>query len=169
MTEKWLPVPIAGYEAAYFVSDTGRVKSVARVVPRGNSTMRVSERILKPGLDIHGYAYVNLSHQNKQIVRRVHQLVALAFLGNRPKGADVRHLDGDQLNNRLSNLAYGSRSDNMRDAVRHGRNQLANRTTCNYGHPLDGLVLKEGRYSRRCLTCHRLESQRRRDARKACQ
>jgi hypothetical protein len=33
----------------------------------------------------------------------------------------VRHLDGDPLNNRADNLAYGSRKENIRDVYRTGR------------------------------------------------
>lgn len=50
----------------------------------------------------------------------VHSLVAAAFLGPRPAGEDVRHLDGDPENNRASNLAYGTRTQNMADAREHG-------------------------------------------------
>lgn len=51
----------------------------------------------------------------------VHQLVALTFLGPRPKGQEVRHLDGDPLNNAVTNLAYGTRSENILDVMRIGR------------------------------------------------
>jgi hypothetical protein len=52
--------------------------------------------------------------------KKVHELVAMAFLGARPADAVVRHLDGDAKNNAVWNLAYGSHKDNMKDAVRHG-------------------------------------------------
>lgn len=46
-----------------------------------------------------------------------HRAVVLAFDGE-PKEhqTDVRHLDGNPTNNRLDNLAYGTRSENMQDA-----------------------------------------------------
>lgn len=50
----------------------------------------------------------------------VHQLVALTFLGPRPKGQEVRHLDGNPLNNRADNLAYGTRTENIYDVMRIG-------------------------------------------------
>lgn len=50
----------------------------------------------------------------------VHRLVADAFYGPRPRGREVRHLDGDRLNNRPGNLAYGTSKQNKRDAIRHG-------------------------------------------------
>lgn len=50
----------------------------------------------------------------------IHGLVAEAFHGPRPDGMEVRHLDGDRLNNDATNLRWGTRSQNMRDKERHG-------------------------------------------------
>jgi len=53
----------------------------------------------------------------------IHRLVLATFSRMPLKGEDVRHLDGNPSNNSLENLAFGSRKDNMQDAIRHG-------TTC---------------------------------------
>lgn len=45
----------------------------------------------------------------------VHWLVAEAFLGIRPEGLVIRHLDGDGNNNRVENLSYGTPSQNFQD------------------------------------------------------
>lgn len=50
----------------------------------------------------------------------IHGLVAEAFHGPRPEGMEVRHLDGNRLNNDATNLRWGTRSQNMRDKERHG-------------------------------------------------
>lgn len=50
----------------------------------------------------------------------IHQLVADAFIGLRPDGQQVRHLDGNPGNNAASNLAYGTVQDNANDRKRHG-------------------------------------------------
>ena len=50
----------------------------------------------------------------------VHRLVAEVFHGSPKKGHEVRHLDGNCLNNAASNLAWGTRSENMQDKTRHG-------------------------------------------------
>lgn len=50
----------------------------------------------------------------------VHRLVAHVFHGPCPPGQEVRHLDGDSSNNNATNLAYGTRHQNMADARRHG-------------------------------------------------
>lgn len=61
-----------------------------------------------------------LYRSGKQATIRAHKLVAMAFFGECPKGHEIRHIDGDGLNNRLTNLAYGTRSENMRDRDTHG-------------------------------------------------
>jgi hypothetical protein len=43
-----------------------------------------------------------------------------AFIGPRPENCEVRHLDGDPSNNRLDNLAWGTKAENQADKVRHG-------------------------------------------------
>jgi HNH endonuclease len=48
----------------------------------------------------------------------VAHLVAHAFIGPRPKGLQVNHIDGDKLNNCVSNLEYVTRGENVRHAVR---------------------------------------------------
>lgn len=67
---------------------------------------------------------------------RVHVLVALAFLGPCPQGMEVLHWDDDPMNKKLSNLRYGTRGDNLRDAVRNGRKAVGEACTVS--------VLKEG-------------------------
>lgn len=114
--EEWRPV--VGYEGRYSVSSLGRVKSLERQVRVGHGATRtVRERILRPGPKASGHLSVALG---KGASNDVHVLVAAAFLGPRPAGHDVRHLDDDPTNNRRENLAYGTRRDNIQDAVRNG-------------------------------------------------
>ena len=51
----------------------------------------------------------------------VHKLVALTFLGPCPEGKEVLHNDGDPKNNRLDNLRYGTRTENILDVFKLGR------------------------------------------------
>lgn len=44
----------------------------------------------------------------------------LAFVGMPPEGMEVCHTNGDQTDNRLENLRYGTRANNMADAIDHG-------------------------------------------------
>ena len=52
--------------------------------------------------------------------RKVHRLVAEAFLGPRPAGMDIRHGSTDRTDNRAANLSYGTRAENEADKVRDG-------------------------------------------------
>ena len=100
----WQPIESSkGYEA----SDDGQVRS-----PR---------RILKPAKTPQGYLKVVVVYlDGKQKQRTIHSLVAEAFIGLRPIGMDINHLNGDKADNRLANLEYCSRSQNMRHAVETG-------------------------------------------------
>lgn len=96
--------PIAGC-AGYEVSNLGRVRSLLKAV-----------KILRPGLASNGYLTVALRGQS----RTLHSLVAEAFLGPRPAGMHVRHLDGKKSNYAIENLAYGTPAENRADSDRHG-------------------------------------------------
>tara|TARA_R110002073_G_scaffold144021_1_gene296016 strand:+ start:75 stop:566 length:492 start_codon:yes stop_codon:yes gene_type:complete len=94
---------IKNYEGRYQVSNLGRVKSLARKDSIGR---RVNEKVLKPVLKKRGYLELALSKDGKATTRKIHQLVAEAFLGHVPCGhaIEVDHINEDKLNNRLDNL-----------------------------------------------------------------
>jgi hypothetical protein len=63
------------------------------------------------------YLYVSLCANGKIIKRRVHILVAGAFLGKRPsKKIEVNHKDGNKFNNRIKNLEYTTKKENVAHA-----------------------------------------------------
>lgn len=111
--EEWREIP--GYEGEYEVSSHGRVFSMARWVRCAHGgRRRVPPRMLRPGtINRFGHVSVALGKGNSQCV---HNLVLLAFVGPRPKGCEARHLDTDATNNRLSNLKWGTKSENSLDA-----------------------------------------------------
>ena len=139
----------------YQVSSDGRVWSTRTW--RGQTG-----RWLKPKTGT-GYQQVNLYREGRQHDVYVHHLVAEAFLGPRPGGMEIRHLNGNQLDNRADNLAWGTHGDNERDKVRHGTHRNAKKTRCPAGHPYagDNLYITPSTGDRICLTCKRA---RRRDA-----
>lgn len=110
--EEWLPV--AGHEGLYEVSNLGRVKAV------GYGKARRAGRHLKLKLGTTGYLYVCLSRANVSKTRKIHHMVAEAFIGARPPGAFVLHRDGNPHNNVPANLYYGDARQNINDAIRHG-------------------------------------------------
>jgi hypothetical protein len=154
--ERWLRIP--GHEG-YEVSDLGRVRSVDRtIMRRDGKPKRCRGQILKPMVP-EGYARVRLGGQ----WRSVHQLVLEAFVGPRPDGMQVCHVDGVSTNNHLENLRWGTVSENQLDRVRHGTHQETAKTCCRRGHPLrapnlDERYLKHGR--RICLACRRTHALR---------
>ena len=140
LTEVWLPVDgFPGYE----VGGLGHVRS-----PRGVLTPWASNP--RPT--------VGLYRGGKRCPRKIHKLIAGAFLGPCPPGKEVCHQDGDFLNNAWTNLRYGTKSSNAYDRVRHGKDSHRNRTVCPLGHRLVVPNLTEwgaGRKARVCLSCAR--------------
>ena len=120
MKERWKPIP--GYEGQYEVSDQGRVRSSTRLVMcegtvKGSYFSVKQGRILKPGRMPAGHLSVSLGRRNSQCV---HKLVLLAFVGPALPNQECRHLNGDPADNRLKNLRWGTRTENIKDAVQHG-------------------------------------------------
>lgn len=106
----------------YEVSNYGRIKSLKRRVKHymGGDKI-IGSRIMKvyPNSK-HGFLQVSLSKNGRYKTHKVHKLTIEAFMGSCPKGKEVRHLDGDNINNRLCNLAYGTSHENNMDKLRHG-------------------------------------------------
>ena len=121
--EIWKDIP--GYEKEYQASTLGQIKSLHRKVRSknwytGNEFYRsVPERILKPG------KYCKIGHLSV-VLRRgtngqpVHQLIMKTFIGETPIGCEVLHINGNPSYNRLKNLRYGSRTENILDVYHQG-------------------------------------------------
>lgn len=134
---QWLPVK--GYEGSYEVSDQGDVRSIARTVNRSNgSPQKIQSRIRRTCTRKTGHLTVSLSLNGKIVSRDVHRLVMEAFVGPCPAGQEVRHLNGNAADNRLDNLAYGTRQQNVRDMMRHGTAHGQAKTHCPRGHAYAG-------------------------------
>ena len=154
--EEWKPV--VGWEDYYSVSNLGRVRSEARISTSCTPPRKFQGKILKLAPKDTGHLQVGLYRNGKGYARKVHRLVAEAFLGSQPD-LEVCHIDGNPQNNHVDNLSYGTRSQNTLDAVLHGTHNNARKTHCVRGHVLSmpNLMksLWEKRGGRACLACNR--------------
>lgn len=156
--EQWRPV--VGFEGLYSVSDQGRVRSEPRFVARKDGRKQpIPGRIKKAPVDGKGYPRVALYGPAfpKGAHRTVHSLVMEAFIGPCPDGMEICHNDGDRLNARLSNLRYGTRSENHLDKRVHGTHNNGKKTHCPQGHPYDetNTYYIPNTVWRQCRTCMR--------------
>lgn len=74
----------------------------------------VTGYILKPLEVGFGYVVVELWNKNGPKSKKIHRLVAEAFLPNPDKKPQVNHIDGNKKNNRLDNLEWVTASENMK-------------------------------------------------------
>ncbi len=111
--EIWRPCP--DYEDIYDVSSFGRIR-------RNKRTRRNPEkRILKISLNTRGYPIICLTKNSKRTTKKVHRLVAKAFL--KPAMIEknqVNHIDGNKANNHISNLEWVTNRENCLHAIRMG-------------------------------------------------
>jgi|VirMetMinimDraft_7_1064189.scaffolds.fasta_scaffold59020_2 hypothetical protein len=104
MEEIWKD--IEGFEGKYQISNTNKVKSNHF----GKSI------ILKPALNTGGYNSVSLSLNNKAKSVTLHRLIMTAFIANPDNKPCINHIDGNKLNNSLSNLEWCTYSENLKHA-----------------------------------------------------
>lgn len=120
MKEIWKD--IEGFEGLYQVSNLGRVKSLERVIIRKNGRkIPCREKNLTSSIGAFGYYRVNLCKNGRQFTKKIHTLVAEHFIGKRPEGYDVNHIDENKANNAVSNLEYVTRKENINHATRNIR------------------------------------------------
>ena len=94
----------------YAVSSFGRVKNTK------------TGRILKAGLDSHGYLTVNLCEDGVVKNHKIHRLVACAFINNPDNKECVDHQDNDKTNNHISNLRFATSKENNQNRKISSRN-----------------------------------------------
>lgn len=79
--------------------------------------------ILCGGMDNDGYHLVTLHHNLKYYTRKVHRLVAEAFIPNPDNLPEVNHKNGDKMDNNVSNLEWVDTYDNVHHAMANNLRQ----------------------------------------------
>lgn len=125
MKELWKD--IKGYEGCYQVSNLGRIKSLDRMTNNQYGEYFMKGRILKNSIiKDKGYCRVSLNNGNGKISKRVHRLVAEAFIPNPENKLEVNHKDGNKLNNCVSNLEWCTNKENIEHSIRTGLKKHCN-------------------------------------------
>ncbi len=99
---------IEGFDK-YYISKTGQILDVDY-----NKTKKA--KLLKQQTTLDGYKFVQLSKNGKIYNKKIHRLVAEAFIPNPYNKPEINHKDGNKHNNNAENLEWVNRSENMRHA-----------------------------------------------------
>ncbi len=120
--EKWQD--IFGYEGKYQVSNYGRIKTLPRPIYRkGTNRLHFNrkEKIIGNNIGSHGYYSLFLFLDcGVKIGHTVHSIVAKHFIPNPENKPCVNHIDGNKLNNHVSNLEWVTYSENLIHAHKTG-------------------------------------------------
>lgn len=111
--EIWKPVP--GYEGSYSVSSVGRLRNER------------TGRHLAGYVGDNGYRMACLCVGGNVDRELFHSIVARTFIGPRPAGMHVDHIDGNRDHNAAANLRYLSPGDNVRATVARGNSPKGSR------------------------------------------
>ena len=111
--EVW--VGIKDFESSYEISSFGIPRSLNRLSINRNKVCNLKGKILKKVIR-NGYEHIMISSGNLRFVKKVHRLVAEAFIPNPENKRCVNHKDGNKLNNHVSNLEWVTHSENNKHA-----------------------------------------------------
>ncbi len=119
MKEIWKDVP--NYEGIYQVSNLGRIKSLY-FTSNIYKKKFYKEKILKPKKGKDNNLRIELWKDKKHKTVLLHRLIATTFLENLiDTNMTVNHKNGNRLDNRVENLEWLSRADNIRYGFQNGQ------------------------------------------------
>lgn len=134
---------IVGFEGLYQVSNMGRVKSL-KYWSNIYKKYYEREKILKQATHPKGYKIVGLHINGKNITKKVHRLVAEAFIPNPNNLPEVNHKQGIKSDNRATELEWATASEN----VQHAYDAGLKKTKKVIQYDLNGNKIKEYKSSR---------------------
>lgn len=126
--EEWRPV--VGWEDYYMVSSFGRVmrKFTSKQKTDRHDTVVTAPRLLNPTIRRarkQRYFYVTLSALKTRKKVLVHRMVAFAFVSNPLNKPEIDHIDGNGLNNVVTNLRWCTRTENNMNPIARKRQSEA--------------------------------------------
>lgn len=124
---------IKEYCGLYQISNKGRVKSLAKKTSFGSRIKFHPEMILTPVIGKRGYFVVGLSQNGKTKTKTLHRLIAEAFIPNPDNKPYIDHIDGNRLNNEISNLRWVTAKENSNNPVSLERNRQSTKNLWNEG------------------------------------
>jgi hypothetical protein len=122
------------------------------------------------------YHRVMLRRNGEYVNCKIAYLMLITFVGPRPEGQEICHGSEGSLNDSLTNIRWGTSSENNFDQVEHGTHYEAARDCCDQGHEFTPENTgwrwgkggkKSGVKCRRCKECHRINTARCRAKKKA--
>ena len=129
---------IAGFEG-YYVSYYGEIFSTRK---NGGYYREMTPMILKEDKD--GYLEVGLYYEGRRYFRRVHRLVAEAFIPNPNHLPQINHKDGNVKNNQVDNLEWCTCQDNLLHSFRvlHRKPSITTAKTIKLTNKQTGEILR---------------------------
>lgn len=102
------------------VSRNGEIKSMDRYVTSGLGQRLQKGKILSQSNDKDGYLLVGLYRDGKVKTCKVHRVVAETYIPNPDCKPEVNHINGNKKDNRVENLEWVTRSENVNHAISTG-------------------------------------------------
>ena len=132
----WRDIP--GLEGLYQASDQGQIRSLDSIRQTSSGQRHYKGRILKQTNQSCGYLKVAIKVKGVTKFPYVHRLVAAAFLGE--SELTVNHINEDKHDNRICNLEYMTRIENMMYGTGQDRSKAKQKRT-----PVESYDIKTGK------------------------
>jgi hypothetical protein len=118
--ENWKKIP-GDFDKEYFINKKGEVRRYFESIQK--SPYKKAEncfRYMKPSITPvgfnNGYLSISLAKNGRSRIQYIHRLLAITFIPNPENKPQVNHIDGNSLNNDLSNLEWATAKENIRHA-----------------------------------------------------